>query len=114
MGLAGSKCHERIAPQHSYTQRHLFALLASSDRRRPLPPPSALRSGGASDADSNNERDPATRVDLSDKVKDILARASNDQDVADRLKAFVESHRTNNNDGSAQDGSSSGQAPRPT
>jgi hypothetical protein len=36
---------------------------------------------------------PATRVDLSDKVKDILARASSDQDVCERLRAFVESHR---------------------
>jgi hypothetical protein len=36
---------------------------------------------------------PATRVDLSDKVKDILARASSDQDVSERLRAFVESHR---------------------
>jgi hypothetical protein len=36
---------------------------------------------------------PATRVDLSDKVKDILARASSDQDVSDRLRAFVESRR---------------------
>jgi hypothetical protein len=51
-----------------------------------------------------HRRDPATRIDLSDKVKDILARASTDQDVADRLKAFVESHRR---DGSAQDSSPS-------
>src|SRR5262245_8671961 len=60
-----------------------------------------------SDPSSNSDRDPATRVDLSDKVKAILARASTDQDVADRLKAFVETHRINNADGSAQDSSSS-------
>jgi hypothetical protein len=52
----------------------------------------------------HHQRDPATRIDLSDKVKDILARAGTDQDVADRLKAFVESHRR---DGSAQDPSPS-------
>ena len=60
-----------------------------------------------SDATGNSGRDPATRVDLSDKVKAILARASTDQDVADRLKAFVEAHGINNADGSAQDTSSS-------
>ena len=60
-----------------------------------------------SDPSSNTERDPATRVDLSDKVKAILARASTDQDVADRLKAFVQTHRIDNADGSAQDSSSS-------
>jgi hypothetical protein len=39
-----------------------------------------------------------------------LARASSDQDVADRLKAFVQSHRIGGgNDGSAQDGSSANQ-----
>jgi len=64
-----------------------------------------------SDATGNSGRDPATRVDLSDKVKAILACASTDQDVADRLKAFVEAHRINNADGSAQDTSpSSGQS----
>jgi hypothetical protein len=42
---------------------------------------------------AGNDRAPATQVELSDKVKEILARASTDQDVADRLKAFVESHR---------------------
>jgi hypothetical protein len=52
----------------------------------------------------HHQRDPATRIDLSDKVKDILARASTDQDVADRLKAFIESIR---GDGSAQDPSPS-------
>lgn len=46
----------------------------------------------------------ATRVDLSDKVKDILARAGSDQDAADRLKAFLAAHRRG---GSVQDNSSS-------
>ena len=44
------------------------------------------------DIGSGNGHSPATRVDLSDKVKHILARASADQDVADRLRAFVDSH----------------------
>jgi hypothetical protein len=60
-----------------------------------------------SNASSDGHRGPATRIDVSDKVKDILARASNDQDVADRLKAFVASHRIDT-DGSSQDGASSG------
>jgi hypothetical protein len=54
----------------------------------------------------HNHRGPATRVDLSDKVKGILARANTDQDVADRLKAFVEAHRIDTTNGSAQDTSS--------
>jgi hypothetical protein len=49
-------------------------------------------SGTASSAD--RDRGPATDVVLSDKVKSILARATTDQDVAERLKAFVEAHRT--------------------
>jgi hypothetical protein len=55
-----------------------------------------------------HHREPATRIDLSDKVKDILARASTDRDVADRLKAFVESHHS---DGPAQDPSPSDESP---
>jgi hypothetical protein len=58
----------------------------------------------------HGERDPATRVDLSDKVKGILERASNDQDVADRLKAFVEAHRIDTSDASTQHASSSDQS----
>ncbi len=65
---------------------------------------------GAADAGSSSHRHPATRIDLSDKIKAILARASSDQDVADRLKAFVESHRANNGDGPTQHGSSSDQS----
>ena len=44
---------------------------------------------------------------LSDKVKSILARATTDQDVADRLKAFVEAHRIDDPDDAskASDGS---------
>jgi hypothetical protein len=44
-------------------------------------------------------------------VKGILARASSDQDVADRLKAYVEAHRIDISDGPTQDSSSSDQNP---
>lgn len=60
-------------------------------------------------AGRHHRRDPATRIDISDKVKSILARAGSDQDVADRLKAFVRAHRIDIGDGSTQDTSSSDQ-----
>jgi len=62
---------------------------------------------GESGPATGSGHDPATRVDLSDKVKAILARASSDQDVADRLKAFVASLRSGSANGSAPDNSSS-------
>jgi hypothetical protein len=96
-----------IAPANSYTSDIAAALLANSDGTSQSSP-SEPAAPAATSAGSSHGRDPATRVDLSDKVKDILARAGNDQDVADRLKAFVESHRINNNDGTSRDGSSSG------
>ena len=64
---------------------------------------------GAADASSESDRDPATRVDLSDRVKDILARASSDRDVADRLKAFVEQLRSDAANASARNASPSDQ-----
>jgi hypothetical protein len=86
----------------------LSSLLAGSTQTSaPADPSAPSAPAAASDPNSNRERDPATRVDLSDKVKAILARASTDQDVSDRLKAFVESRRVNNADGSAQDNSPS-------
>jgi len=81
----------------------------SADAQSPAPASSASADGGA-DTSSDQTRDPATRVDLSDKIKDILARASTDQDVANRLKAFVESRRSGNTDGTGQDKSSSSQS----
>ncbi len=87
----------------------ISSLLTSSDSSQSAiaaaPSTSTQSSDGGSDA-------AATRVDLSDKVKAILARANTDQDVAERLKALVQSHRSNNNGGgSAQDAtSSSGQS----
>jgi hypothetical protein len=101
-----------IAPANSYTSDIASALLANSTDTSQSTASNGSSAPASSGETSSNGRDPATRVDLSDKVKDILARASNDQDVAARLKAFVESHHINNNDGSSQDGSSSGHSPR--
>jgi hypothetical protein len=71
----------------------LTSLFAGSSN--PSPASSAPRRPPTDRPDSSDRhRDPATRVDLSDKVKAILARASTDQDVADRLKAFVASSRS--------------------
>lgn len=99
-----------IAPANSYTSDIASALLANSTDTSQSTASNGSSAPASSGETSSNGRDPATRVDLSDKVKDILARASNDQDVAARLKAFVESHRTHNNDGSSQDGPLSGQS----
>lgn len=63
-------------------------------------------SGAGSDPAPASDNSPATRVDLSDKVKDILARASSDQVVADRFQAFVEQHRSNGTDAPSHDGRS--------
>ena len=82
----------------------LSSLLASATQSSA---PADASGPATSDPPSGHHRDPATRIDLSDKVKSILARASNDQDAADRLKAFVEKHRINNSDGSTQDDPSS-------
>jgi hypothetical protein len=66
----------------------------------------ALAPAGAdpnSDAPSG-DRGPATDVVLSDKVKSILARATADLDVADRLKAFVESQRADGDGNTSRGG----------
>ncbi len=70
---------------------------------------SSQASSGQASSGHHGHRGNATHVDLSDRVKGILARASTDQDAADRLKAFVQAHRIDNGDGPAQDNSSSDQ-----
>jgi hypothetical protein len=60
-------------------------------------------SDAGSDSTPASDNTPATRVDLSDKVKDILARAGSDQVVSDRFKAFVES-QWNGTDGPSKRG----------
>jgi hypothetical protein len=87
----------------------ILSFLGSSTNPTPAPgPQSSSAPTGSDPTPGHHHRDPATRVDLSDKIKAILARAGSDQDVADRLKAFVWSHRANA-DGSAPDGVSSDQ-----
>jgi hypothetical protein len=85
-------------------------ILSNSTDTQPAADVSGTSAQGAADTSSDPARDPATRVDLSHKIKAILARASTDQDVANRLKAFVESRRSGNTDGNGQDTSSSGQS----
>jgi hypothetical protein len=59
--------------------------------------------GSAASTDSSHDRGPATLVDLSDPVKDLLARAISDRGIADRLRAFVEQRRSNGANASTQD-----------
>jgi hypothetical protein len=91
-----------------------IAALLSGSADTPLATGSNASASGNADAGADPTRGPATRVDLSDKIKDILARASSDRDVANRLKAFVESRRAGNADGqdtgTARDPSSSSQS----
>src|SRR5215469_3345979 len=94
----------------SYASDISSLLLSNSTDTPPGTNASGASAAGAADTSSDPARDPATHVDLSDKIKDILARASADQDVANRLKAFVESHRSGNAEGNGQDTSSSGQS----
>ena len=62
----------------------------------------ALPTRTGSDTAPGYDRGPATNVALSDKVKSLLARAATDQDVADRLKAFVEAQRPDGADKSSK------------
>ena len=70
---------------------NIATLLAST-----LSTPDAASTAAApptTDADGT-DRGPATNVQLSDKVKAILAKASTDAAVAARLQSFVQDHRT--------------------
>ena len=58
-------------------------------------------------ANSSQDRGPATSVDLSDRVKQILSRAVSERVTADRLKAFVEQRGLKGANASAQDTSPS-------
>lgn len=88
----------------SYASDLASLLFASSPDSSPAASPG--RPDAGSDTGPATGQAPATRVDLSDKVKDILARANSDQVVADRFKAFVEQHRAGGTDASSQDGRS--------
>jgi hypothetical protein len=102
-----------IGIANTYASDISSVLAGSSDPSRESSTPagaSAAAAPAATDAISYDGREPATHVHLSDKVKAILARASTDQTVADRLKAFVAAHRSGNDgNASAQDNSSSSQ-----
>jgi hypothetical protein len=99
-----------IGTATSYAGDISALLLSGSADTQPPATASDASTSGTADASSDPTRDSATRVDLSDKIKDILARASTDRDVANRLQAFVESRRSGNTDGSGQDTSSSSQS----
>jgi hypothetical protein len=72
------------------SEGNIAALLLAN---RPASPPLSLQQRSAtSEKPNNDDRGPATSVELSDKVKAILAKAKSDQSVADRLHAFA-THR---------------------
>jgi hypothetical protein len=60
-------------------------------------------SSDASNTATGDSHGPATDVQLSDKVKAILAQARTEQSVAERLQAFVQSRRADNGDGAQAD-----------
>jgi hypothetical protein len=71
---------------------------------------SAAAAPAAPDPSSDSsDRGPATNVQLSDKVKSILAQANSDAVVAQRLQTFVQSRHTSSSssDGSSDSSSSS-------
>jgi hypothetical protein len=63
-------------------------------------------SSDASNTVTGGGRGPATDVQLSDKVKAILAEAKTDQSVAERLQAFVQSRRADKGEGAQADAGS--------
>jgi hypothetical protein len=63
-------------------------------------------SSDASNPATGDSRGPPTNVELSDKVKAILAEAKTDQSVAERLQAFVQSRRADNGEGPQADAES--------
>jgi hypothetical protein len=71
-------------------EHDLAALLTDT----PTSEAAAATSSQPSAPGSGSDYGPATSVQLSDKVKAILSKAKNDEAVAERLKAFVQAHRT--------------------
>lgn len=63
--------------------------------------------GSLANVASSDDRGPATLVDLSDRVKQLLARAISDREAANRLKAFREQGGLKGANASAQDASPS-------
>lgn len=70
-------------------------LLSSSSDASTTTDSSTTAAAAAPDPSSgNSDRGPATNVQLSDKVKSILAQANSDAVVAQRLQTFVQSRHT--------------------
>jgi hypothetical protein len=87
----------------SATGSNLAGLLPSNTQ------PSSSIDSASSDASNTvtgEGRGPATDVQLSDKVKAILAEAKTDQSVAERLQAFVQSRRADKGEGAQADAGS--------
>ena len=87
----------------SATGSNLAGLLPASTQ------PSSSTDSASSDASNTatgEGRGPATDVQLSDKVKAILAEAKTDQSVAERLQAFVQSRRADKGEGAQADAGS--------
>jgi hypothetical protein len=63
-------------------------------------------SSDATNTATSDSRGPATDVNLSDKVKAVLAEAKTNQSVAERLQAYVQSRRADNGDGAQADAGS--------
>jgi len=99
-----------IGTAASYASDISTLLLSNSTDTQSPATASSTSTASTDTTTSDPTRDPATRVDLSDKIKDILARAGTDQDVANGLQAFVESRRSGNTDRTGQDTTSSSQS----
>jgi hypothetical protein len=87
----------------SATGSNLAGLLPASTQ------PSSSTDSASSDASNTatgEGRGPATDVQLSDKVKAILAEAKTDQSAAERLQAFVQSRRADKGEGAQADAGS--------
>jgi hypothetical protein len=87
----------------SATGSNPVGLLPANTPSSPSTDPAA---SDASNAATGDSRGPATDVQLSDKVKAILAEARTDQSVAERLQAFVQSRRADNGEGAQGDAGS--------
>lgn len=92
----------------SYASDISSLLLSDSSDASATTDSSTTAAPAAPDPSSDgSERGPATNVQLSDKVKSILAQANSDAVVAQRLQTFVQSRETGS---SSSDGSSNSSA----
>jgi hypothetical protein len=87
----------------SLTGSNLAGLIPANTRSFSSADPA---SSDASNTATTDSRGAATNVQLSDKVKAILAQANADQSVAERLQAFVQARRGGGDQGPQTDGGS--------